>query len=110
MGVFQSRVLRRMFVPGREVTEGRRGLHNEYLLESYSSTIKIKMIRLRRMSWDGVGWIVLVQEIPVEEACEQGNGPSGSIRCWELLQYLHNWRPLDNEEWCLLGCYAVWLF
>jgi hypothetical protein len=28
---------------------------------------------------------------PVEGSCEQSNEPSGSIKCWELLEYLHTW-------------------
>jgi hypothetical protein len=28
----------------------------------------------------------------VEGSCEHGNEPSGSINCWEVLEYLHNWR------------------
>jgi hypothetical protein len=25
----------------------------------------------------------------VECSCEQGNEPSGSVKCWEVLEYLH---------------------
>jgi hypothetical protein len=31
---------------------------------------------------------------PVESACEHGNEPSGSIKSWEILEWLHNWRLL----------------
>jgi hypothetical protein len=32
----------------------------------------------------------------VESSCELGNGPSGSIKCWETTEWLHNlWPP----EW-----------
>jgi hypothetical protein len=27
----------------------------------------------------------------VEGSCEHGNEPSGSIKCWEVLEWLHNW-------------------
>jgi hypothetical protein len=27
----------------------------------------------------------------VEGSCEHGNGPSGFIKCWEVLEYLHDW-------------------
>jgi hypothetical protein len=27
----------------------------------------------------------------VEGSCEHGNKPLGSIKCWEILEYLHNW-------------------
>jgi hypothetical protein len=32
----------------------------------------------------GLDWIDL------EGSCEHGNEPSGSIKCWEVLEYLHN--------------------
>jgi hypothetical protein len=28
----------------------------------------------------------------VEGSCEHGNEPSGSIKCWEVLEWLHNWQ------------------
>jgi hypothetical protein len=31
----------------------------------------------------------------VESSCECGNEPSGSLKCWEVLEWLHNWWPLD---------------
>jgi hypothetical protein len=27
-------------------------------------------------------------QVPVEGSCEHGNEPSGSIRCWEALEWL----------------------
>jgi hypothetical protein len=35
---------------------------------------------------------------PVEGSCEHGNEPSGSIKCWEVLEWLHNWR-LHSLTW-----------
>jgi hypothetical protein len=32
----------------------------------------------------------------VEGSCEYGNEPSGSIKCWEFLEWLHNWRLLEK--------------
>jgi hypothetical protein len=29
-------------------------------------------------------------------SCEHGNEPSGSINCWEVLDWLHNWRLLKE--------------
>jgi hypothetical protein len=26
----------------------------------------------------------------VEGSCEHGNEPSGSVKCWEFLEWLHN--------------------
>jgi hypothetical protein len=43
------------------------------------------------MDWSGSG---LVQ---MESSCECGNEPLGSIKYWEVLEWLHNRWPL---EWC----------
>jgi hypothetical protein len=32
----------------------------------------------------------------VEDSCEHGNEPSGSIKWWEVLEWLHNWRLLKK--------------
>jgi hypothetical protein len=31
----------------------------------------------------------------VESSCEFGNEPSGSIKCWESTEWLHNLWPLE---------------
>jgi hypothetical protein len=31
----------------------------------------------------------------VESSCECGNEPSGSINCWETIEWLHSWWPLE---------------
>jgi hypothetical protein len=42
-------------------------------------------------------WIDLAQERgPMEGSCEQGNEISGSMKCWEILEYLHNWQLLKK--------------
>jgi hypothetical protein len=52
--VFEKRVLR-IFGPKRdEVTSGWRKLHNEDIHNSYSSSSIIKMIKSRRMRWEGM--------------------------------------------------------
>jgi hypothetical protein len=52
--VFDSRVLRRIFGPRRdEVTGGYRKLHNQELGDLYSSPNIIRMIKSRRMRWEG---------------------------------------------------------
>jgi hypothetical protein len=33
---------------------------------------------------------------PVEGSCEHCNEPPGSIKCWEVLEGLHNWRLLKK--------------
>jgi hypothetical protein len=45
------------------------------------------------MVWIGVMWLRIG---PVEDSCEQGSEPSGSIKCWEVLEWLHNWRLLKE--------------
>jgi hypothetical protein len=53
--VFENRVLRRIFGPNRdEVTGGWRKLHNEELHNLYSSPSIIRMIKSRRMRWQGM--------------------------------------------------------
>jgi hypothetical protein len=32
----------------------------------------------------------------VEGSCERGNELSGSIKCWEVLEWLHNWQLLKK--------------
>jgi hypothetical protein len=51
------------------------------------------------LHWSGSGYG------PVEGSCKHGNEPSGSIKCCEVLEYLHYWQllkkssaPWDNES------------
>jgi hypothetical protein len=55
VGIFEDRVLRRIFGPKRdEVTGGWRKLHNEELHNLYFSPSIIRMMKkLRRMRWAG---------------------------------------------------------
>jgi hypothetical protein len=49
------------------------------------------------MGWCGVDWIDLAQERDqLEGSCECGDDPSGSIKYWEVLEWLHNWRLLKE--------------
>jgi hypothetical protein len=51
----------------------------------------------REIGWDGTDWIDLAQDRgPMEGSCEHGDEPSGSIKCWEVLEWLHNWRLLKK--------------
>jgi hypothetical protein len=52
--VSENRVLRRIFGPKRdEVTGGWRKLHNEELRDLYSSPSIIRIIKARRVRWEG---------------------------------------------------------
>jgi hypothetical protein len=34
----------------------------------------------------------------VEGTCKHGNEPSGSIKCWDILEGLRNWRLLKEAS------------
>jgi hypothetical protein len=54
---------------------------------------------LGEIGWGGVHWIILAQDRgPVEGSCECGNEPPGSVKCWEVLECLHNWWPLEKRS------------
>jgi hypothetical protein len=63
--VFENRVLRRIFVPERDEGTGEwRKLHNEELNDLYCSPNIVRMIKSRRMRWEGH-----VARMGREEAC-----------------------------------------
>jgi hypothetical protein len=35
------------------------------------------------------------RQLTVESSCEFGNEPSGSIKCWETIEWPNNWWPLE---------------
>jgi hypothetical protein len=49
---------------------------------------------LREVGWDGRDWIDLAEDR--EGLCECGDESPGSIKCWEVLEWLHNWRLLEK--------------
>jgi hypothetical protein len=54
---------------------------------------------LRETEWGGMGWIDLTQDRDQWRGhCEHGNEPSGSIKCWEILEQLNNWRLLKKDS------------
>jgi hypothetical protein len=50
-------------------------------------------IDLREIGWYGLDRSGSGQG-PVEGSCEHGDEPSGFIKCWDVLEWLHNWRLL----------------
>jgi hypothetical protein len=42
------------------------------------------------LDWSGSGWG------QVESACKYGNGHSGYIKCWEVLEWLHKCWPFEK--------------
>jgi hypothetical protein len=80
--VFESRVLRKIFVPKRdEVTGEWRKLHNEELYDQYSSAYIVRVIESRRMRWAGhvarVGNTRLWRRDPREREHLEGLGVDG---------------------------------
>jgi hypothetical protein len=54
LGVFENKVLRRIFGPKRDEVTGRwKKLHNEELHDLYSSPSIIRIMKSRRMRWAG---------------------------------------------------------
>jgi hypothetical protein len=54
LGVFENRVLRRIFGPKRdEVTGEWRKLHNEELCDLYSLSSIIRIMKAKMMRWEG---------------------------------------------------------
>jgi hypothetical protein len=46
---------------------------------------------LREIGWDGID-----QALDRDQWRALGNEPSGSIKCWEILEQLQNWRLLQK--------------
>jgi hypothetical protein len=53
---------------------------------------------LGEIGWDGVVWIGLIwlRIGNMEGSCEHSSEPSDSIKCREVLEWLHNWRLLKK--------------
>jgi hypothetical protein len=100
-------VLRRIFGPKRDEVKGEwRKLHNEELRDLYSSPSMIRIIKSKGMEdqdvggwiilgwilerWDGVMWTGLLWlriGTGGELLCEFVIEPSGSIKCWETIEW-----------------------
>jgi hypothetical protein len=85
-----NRVLRRIFRPKRDdVTGGWRRLHNEQLHNLYASSNVIRVIKLRRMRWEGNVasmrerknvYNIPVGKLKAKRPLGRANEPSGSIK------------------------------
>jgi hypothetical protein len=49
-------------------------------------------IDFREIEWDSMDWIDVAQD----GSSEHGNESSASIKCWEVLEWLHNWQLLKK--------------
>jgi hypothetical protein len=45
------------------------------------------------IGWGGVDWIGLAQDNETWRTFVNSDEPSGSIKCWETIECLHNWWP-----------------
>jgi hypothetical protein len=84
--VFENRVLRRIFGPRRDEVTGEWRLHNEELIDLYSSPNIVRVIKSRRMRWAGhvarMGERRGVYRVVVGKP--EGRRPLGRPRCrWE---------------------------
>jgi hypothetical protein len=70
-------------------SEGRRALGR--LTRRWMNNIKMAPVQtgLSGVDWSGSGYV------QVESSCERGNGPSGYIKGWETIEWMHNWWPLE---------------
>jgi hypothetical protein len=46
---------------------------------------------LEEIEWGGVDWICLIKDRDKLRALVN----TGSIKCWEPIEWLHNWWPLE---------------
>jgi hypothetical protein len=52
---------------------------------------------LREIGWGGMDWIDLAEDRDQWRG-EYGNEPSGSINCWEVLEWLYNWQLVKKRS------------
>jgi hypothetical protein len=52
----------------------------------------------REIGWDGVGWIDVGHDRDQWRALVNTNESSGSMKCWDVLEWLHNWRLLKTAQ------------
>jgi hypothetical protein len=51
-------------------------------------------MNLGEVGWGNVEWIDLAQDRDRWKALVNANEPTNSIKCWEAIDWLHNWRSL----------------
>jgi hypothetical protein len=56
----------------------------------YIDNIKLDVVE---MGLGELGWIGLAQDS--YSSCQLGNEPSGSVKCWESIEWLQSWWPLQ---------------
>jgi hypothetical protein len=94
---YVNRRARRMRWAGHVARMGRRGMHVGYWWESQKERHHqedqdmVGLIILKGIveRYDGVVWIKLIWlriGTSGEGSCEHGNEPSGSIKCWKVLE------------------------
>jgi hypothetical protein len=88
---------------------GRRALRMGYWWESqkendhyeYQEVDGLIMLRWISEKYYGLVWTGLLWFRIATSSCGQGSESSGSVKCWEVLEQLHNWRPfeLSSAPW-----------
>jgi hypothetical protein len=70
----------------------------QFIIRNITSTfISDPLIcHFREIGRGGMDWIDLAQDRPVEVSCEHSNEPSGSIKCWDILERLSESRLLKK--------------
>jgi hypothetical protein len=53
-------------------------------------------IDLREIGWDGMDWIDLAKDRDQWRALVKPVMHPGSLTCWEVPEWLHNWKLLRN--------------
>jgi hypothetical protein len=62
--------------------------------------ISVTVVKYGHGSWrgrmGGVDWIGLAQDKDKwYSCCECGNEPSGSVKCWETIEWPNSWWPVE---------------
>jgi hypothetical protein len=55
---------------------------------------------LREIGWGVLGWVDVAKDKDQWSAIVKGNETLGSVKCWEILEQLSDWRLLkDSALW-----------